>query len=128
VTAGPAPNARPSEILRQLWITLPAPIATEIGAIVALLTTSVPGILAALVAVAALSLVLSYLRPPEAVTRIALLVAGPPLRYAILLVAVGKTWLANEEGMVPALLLLLALGFIVPLIGFLIAQARARRG
>ena len=55
-------------------------------------------------------------------------VAGPPLRYAILLLAVGKVWLAREEGMVPALLLLLALGFIVPLIGFLVAQARARRG
>jgi hypothetical protein len=128
MTGGPAPTARPSEILRQLWITLPAPIATEIGAVVALLTTSVPGILAALAAVAALALVLPYIRPPEAVTRVALLVAGPPLRYAVLLVAVGKTWLAREEGMVPALLLLLALGFIVPLIGFLVAQARARRG
>jgi len=128
MTESPAPNARPSEILRQLWITLPAPIATEIGAIVALLTTSVPGMLTALVAVAALALVLPFLRPPDAVTRVAILVAGPPLRYAILLLAVGKVWLARQEGMVPALLLLLALGFIVPLIGFLVAQARARRG
>ena len=57
----------------------------------------------------------------------AILIAGPPLRYAVLLLAVGKVWLAQGEGLVPALLLLLSLGFIVPLIGFLVGQARARR-
>lgn len=122
------PEARPSEILRQLWITLPAPVATEIGAVVALLTTSVPGILAAIVAVAALALAMPLIRPPDGLTRTAILIAGPPLRYAVLLLAVGKVWLAREEGLVPALLLLLALAFIVPLIGFLVGQARARRG
>ena len=128
MTTGDSSGARPSEILRQLWITLPAPIATEIGAVVALVTTSVNGILAALVAVAALALLMPYLRPPDAMTRLVMLIAGPPLRYALLLLAVGKVWLAKEEGMVPALVLLLALGFIVPLIGFLVGQARARRG
>ena len=128
MTASNASGARPSEILRQLWITLPAPIATEIGAVAALIATSTQGILAALVSVAALALAMPYLRPPDAVTRIAILVAGPPLRYALLLLAVGKVWLAHGEGMVPALILLLALGFIVPFIGFLIGQARARRG
>jgi hypothetical protein len=128
MTAGNSAGARPSEILRQLWITLPAPIATEIGAVAALIASSTQGILAALVAVAALALAMPYLRPPDAVTRIAILVAGPPLRYALLLLAVGKVWLAHGEGMVPALILLLALGFIVPFIGFLIGQARARRG
>ena len=86
------------------------------------------GILAALVAVAALALAMPYLRPPDGMTRLVILIAGPPLRYALLLLAVGKVWLAKEEGMVPALVLLLALGFIVPLIGFLVGQARARRG
>jgi hypothetical protein len=128
MTAGNQSGARPSEILRQLWITLPAPIATEIGAVVALVTTSVNGILAALVAVAVLALAMPYLRPPDGMTRLVILIAGPPLRYALLLLAVGKVWLAKAEGMVPALVLLLALGFIVPLIGFLVAQARARRG
>lgn len=128
MTEGKASGGRPSEILRQLWITLPAPIATEIGAVVALVTTSVPGILTAVVAVAALALVMPSIRPPDGLTRVAILVAGPPLRYALLLLAAGKVWLAKEEGLVPALLLLLALAFIVPLIGFLVAQARARRG
>ena len=120
-------EGRSAAILRQLWITLPAPIATEIGAVLALITTSVPGILASLVAVAALALAMPFLRPPDGVTRMAILIAGPPLRYAVLLLAVGKVWLAKGEGLVPALLLLLALGFIVPLIGFLVGQARARR-
>ena len=128
MTAGNASVGRPTEILRQLWITLPAPVATEIGAVVALITTSVPGILAALLAVAALALAMPYVRPPDGLTRAAILIAGPPLRYALLLLAVGKVWLAREEGLVPALLLLLALAFIVPLVGFLVAQARARRG
>jgi hypothetical protein len=128
MTASDASAGRPSEILRQLWITLPAPIATEIGAVVALLTTSVPGILAALIAVAALALAMPAVRPPDGVSRIAILIAGPPLRYAVLLLAVGKVWLDKREGLVPALLLLLALAFIVPLIGFLVGQARARRG
>ena len=128
MTGSPAPIPRPSEILRQLWITLPAPIATEIGAIVTLLTTSVPGILASLVAVAALALAMPYLRPPEAVTRGAILVAGPPLRYAVLLLAVGKTWLAPQDGILPALLLLLVLAFLVPLLGFVVLRMRARSG
>ena len=63
----------------------------------------------------------------DAVARIAILVAGPPLRYAVLLVAIGKTWLAPEQGLVPALLLLLVLAFVVPLVGFLVAQARGRQ-
>ena len=128
MTASNARGARPSEILHQLWITLPAPVATEIGAVVALITTSVPGILAAILAVAALALAMPLIRPPDGLTRTAILIAGPPLRYALLLLALGKVWLAKDEGLVPALLLLLALAFIVPLIGFLVGQARARRG
>jgi hypothetical protein len=126
--ADETPTITPSEILRQLWATLAAPLATEIGAIVAVVFTATMGMAAGLVAVGVLGLVMPYWRPPEAVARIAILVAGPPLRYALLLVAVAKTWLAPQEGMVPALLLLLTLGFVIPLAGFLTAQARARRG
>ena len=113
-----------SEILQRLWATLAAPIATELGAIVALLATALAGMVGAFLAVAVLGLAMPYLRPPDAVARIAILVAGPPLRYAVLLVAIGKTWLAPEQGLVPALLLLLVLAFVVPLVGFLVAQAR----
>jgi hypothetical protein len=127
MTATKASGTRPAEILRQLWIALPAPIATEIGAVVALITASVPGIIAALVSVGVLASAMPYLRPPDALTRAAILIAGPPLRYAVLLVAVGKTWLTPGEGVAPALLLLLVLAFLVPLAGFLIAQARLAR-
>jgi len=119
--------SRPSEILRQLWITLPAPLATEIGAVLALITSATPGIAAGLVAVVILGLVMPALRPPDGLSRAAILVAGPPLRYAVLLLAVGKVWLSRGDGMLPALLLLLCLGFLVPLVGFLIGQALARR-
>jgi hypothetical protein len=127
VNPGEAPAIRPSEILQRLWATLAAPIATEVGAIVALIATALAGIVAGLVAVLLLGLVMPYLRPPDAVARIAILVAGPPLRYALLLVAVARIWLALDQGLVPALLLLLVLAFVIPLVGFLVAQARLRR-
>jgi len=126
MTSGDAPAITPSEILQRLWATLAAPIATEVGAIVALIVTALAGIVAGLVAVVVLGLVMPYLRPQDAVARIAILVAGPPLRYALLLVAVARIWLAPEEGLVPALLLLVVLAFVVPLAGFLVAQARSR--
>jgi hypothetical protein len=119
-------ESRPAAILRQLWIALPAPLGTEIGAVVALITTSVPGILASLVAVVVLALVLPLVRPPEGIARTAILIAGPPLRYALLLVAVGKTWLAPQDGILPALLLLLVLAFLVPLLGFVAFRVQSR--
>jgi hypothetical protein len=122
-----APAPRPAEILHRVWAMLAAPVATELGAIAALLATAGPAIAVGLVAVVVLGLLMPLLRPPEAVDRVAMLLAGPPLRYALLLVAVGKTWLAPDQGLVPALLILLALAFLVPLVGFLVSQARARR-
>lgn len=119
------PAPRPSEILRQLWATLAAPLATEIGAVVALLLTALAGILTALAVTLVLSVLMPIIRPPDGLARVGILVAGPPLRYALLLAAVGKTWLNRNEGIVPALLLLLVLAFVVPLLGFLITQARA---
>ena len=121
------PASTAAEILRQLWRTLAPPLGTEAGAIVALLATAVAGMAAGLVVVVVLGLLLPYLRPTEGLVRATVLVAGPPLRYALLLVAVGKTWLAPEQGLVPALILLLVLAFVVPLVGFLVAQAIARR-
>ena len=127
MSAGETPAIRPSEILQRLWATLAAPIATEVGAIVALIVTALAGIVAGLLAVVVLGVLMPRLRPPDGVARIAILVAGPPLRYALLLVAVGRVWLAPEQGLVPALLLLLVLAFVVPLVGFLVAQVGLRR-
>ena len=127
MTSGDTPAITPSEILQRLWATLAAPIATEVGAIVALMVTAVAGMVAGLIAVLVLGLVMLYIRPPDAVARIAILLAGPPLRYALLLVAVAKIWLAPEQGLVPALLLLVVLAFVIPLVGFLVAQAGLRR-
>src|SRR5439155_13102459 len=126
MTSGNASAITPSEILQRLWVTLAAPIATEVGAILALMVTAIAGMVAGLIAVLVLGLVMLYVRPPDAVARIAILLAGPPLRYALLLVAVAKIWLAPEQGLVPALLLLVVLAFVIPLAGFLVAQARSR--
>ena len=46
MTSGNAPAITPSEILQRLWVTLAAPIATEVGAIVALMVTAVAGMVA----------------------------------------------------------------------------------
>ena len=126
MTSSDAPVITPSEILQRLWAVLAAPIATEVGAIVALIVTAPAGIVAGLVAVVVLALAMPYLRPPDAVARIAILVAGPPLRYALLLVAVARIWLAPEQGLVPALVLVVVLAFVIPLAGFLVGQARSR--
>src|SRR5438552_11944526 len=126
MTSSDAPVITPSEILQRLWAVLAAPIATEVGAIVALIVTAPAGIVAGLVAVVVLALAMPYLRPPDAVARIAILVAGPPLRYALLLAAVARIWLAPEQGLVPALVLVVVLAFVIPLAGFLVGQARSR--
>jgi hypothetical protein len=128
MTAPDGPPLRPAEILARLWGTLAAPLATEIGAVAALLGTAAVAMAVGLGAVVVLGLLMPFVRPPEGLVRIAILVAGPPLRYAAVLVAVGKTWLAPQEGMVPALLVLVDLAFLIPLVGFLVAQARAGSG
>jgi hypothetical protein len=128
MTASDGAPVRPAEILTRLWDTLAAPLATEIGAVAALVGAAAVAMAAGLGAVVVLGLLMPFVRPPEGLVRIAILVAGPPLRYAVVLVAVGKTWLAPQDGMVPALILLVVLVFMIPLVGFLVAQARARSG
>jgi hypothetical protein len=120
-------RGRPAEsTLVRFWPTLAPAFASEIGAIAALLVAALPGIGAGAVALVLLELILPRVRPPEGVVRAAILVAGPPLRYLLLLVATWKCWFPGGEGIVPALLLALVLGFLIPLAGFLAAQARAR--
>jgi hypothetical protein len=122
VTTGTSRN----ELLRQLWVTLAAPLATELGSLGALLAQAWVGVLIGLVALVVLEAALPRVQAQEGVERVAIAVAGPPLRYLLLLLAAWKIWFPGGEGIVPALLMLLALGFGIPLAAFLIAQARAR--
>ena len=116
-----------ASLFAQLWSTLAVPLATEIGAIAALILPVYAAIGIALLALAVLTLALPALRPPEGVVRAGVIVAGPPLRYLLVLVAVWRTWIDPAQGLVPALFLVLGLVFAVPILGFLIAQSRARR-
>lgn len=119
--------SRSAEILGGLWRTLGAPLATEVGALTALVTGAVAGIGAGFLALVVLELWLPRVRPPDGLIRLAILVAGPPLRYVLLLAAAGKVWLSSD-GPIMALLLVLALAFLLPLGAFLILQSRARAG
>jgi hypothetical protein len=114
-------------LLRQLWASLAAPLATEIGSLAALLLPAYAAIGIGLLALAILALLLPMAQPPEGMVRGAILIAGPPLRYLLLVVAVWRTWIDRAQGMVPALALVLGLAFAIPLAAFLIAQSRARR-
>jgi hypothetical protein len=117
-----------SDLLRQLWVTLAAPLATELGSVGALVAQAWVGVLIGLVALVVLEAALPRVRASEGLERVAIAVAGPPLRYLLLLLAAWKIWFPGGEGIVPASLVLLALGFGIPLAAFLIAQARARSG
>ena len=116
----------PADLLRRVWATLAAPLATEIGSIAALVLSAFAGIGIGLLALVVLELVLPRVRPSEAVARAAILVAGPPLRYLLLLIAVIRSWIVPDGGPIPALSLLLGLAFAIPLAAFLVAQTRAR--
>jgi hypothetical protein len=114
-------------LLRQLWRAQAAPLATEIGAVGALALTAYAGVGIAVLALVVLEVALSAVSPPSGVIRVVVLVAGPPLRYLLLLLAVWRTWVDPPQGLIPALALVLGLAFAVPLAAFLIAQSRARR-
>jgi hypothetical protein len=114
-------------LLHQLWLTLPAPLATELGAIGALLLPAYAAIGIALLALALLALALRVVEPGTSVVSAVVLVAGPPLRYLLVLVAVWRTLVDPAQGLVPALALVLGLVFAVPMAAFLVAQSRARR-
>lgn len=125
VTDAPPAEER-AELLRRVWATLGGPLATEVGSVAALALSAFAGIGIGLLTLVVLELVLPRLRPPEGVARVAILVAGPPLRYVLLLVAVIRTWIAVDQGPIPALSLVLGLAFAIPLAAFLVAQTRAR--
>jgi hypothetical protein len=122
---GPAPG-RPIDLLGQFWLALAAPLATEVGSVAALVASAPAGMGAGPLALVALALVMPLVRPPDTAIRAVIVLAGPPLRYVLLLIAAGKVWLSPSDGPIMALLLVLVLAFLLPLGGFLIMQARAR--
>jgi hypothetical protein len=124
MTDAPSAEER-AELLRRVWATLAAPLATEVGSIAAIVLSAYAGIGIGLLALVVFELVLPRVRPSEAVASAAILVAGPPLRYLLLLVAVIRVWIAADGGPIPALSLVLGLAFAIPLAAFLVAQTRA---
>lgn len=122
-----APRSVDPALLQQLWKAQAPPLATELGAVGALFLPVYAAVGIAALALPVLTLVLAAVRPPGGIVRVVILVAGPPLRYLVLIVAVWRTWVDPGQGLVPALVLLLALAFAVPMVAFLIAQSRARR-
>jgi hypothetical protein len=123
----PAPGQL-GDLLGQFWPALAAPLATEIGSVMALIEKAVAGTGAGLVALVLLALLMPRVRPADWVIRVTIVLAGPPLRYVLLLIAAGKVWLDASDGPLMALLLVLVLAFLLPLGGFLVMQARAREG
>lgn len=115
-------------LLRRLWLAQAAPLASEIGAVAALPLPAYVGIGIAVMALVVLVVLLAAIHASPGVTRGVVLVAGPPLRYLLLLIAVWRTLVDPHQGLVPALALILGLAFAVPLAAFLIAQSRARSG
>jgi len=115
-------------LLRRLWLAQAAPLASEIGAVAALPLPAYVGIGIAVMALVVLVVLLAAIHASPGVTRGLVLVAGPPLRYLLLLIAVWRTLVDPHQGLVPALALILGLAFAVPLAAFLIAQSRRRSG
>jgi hypothetical protein len=122
---GPAP-ARPLDLLGQFWPALAAPLAAEVGSVVALMGTALAGAGAGLVALVLLAVLMPRVRPGDGVIRATIVLAGPPLRYILMLIAAGKVWLDPGDGPLKALLLVLVLAFLLPMGGFLVMQSRAR--
>ena len=120
-------SADPATLLGQLWKAQAAPLATELGSVAALFLPAYAAVGIAALALPVLTLTFAATQPPAGVVRGVILVAGPPLRYLLLVIAVWRTWVNPGQGLVPALVLLLALAFAVPMAAFLIAQSRARR-
>jgi hypothetical protein len=129
VGGGPSPADR-ARIARALWAAVPAAAATEIGAVAVMALGVLPGLLVALVALVVLTMALPRLHPPEGVIRAMLLVTGPPLRYALVVLMVWYAWNRGGEGPFLSLLAGLALVLVMPVaataLGILLYGRRGR--
>jgi hypothetical protein len=109
----PSPADR-GRLTRALWVTVPAAAATEIGAVAVMALGVISGLLLALAALIVLALILPRLRPPEGVVKAVLLVTGPPLRYALVVVMVWYAWARGGQGPFLSILAALALVLVMP--------------
>jgi hypothetical protein len=109
----PSPADR-GRLTRALWVTVPAAAATEIGAVAVMALGVISGLLVALAALIVLALILPRLRPPEGVVKAVLLVTGPPLRYALVVVMVWYAWARGGQGPFLSILAALALVLVMP--------------
>jgi hypothetical protein len=107
VAGGPLPADR-GRIARALWGTVPVAAATEIGAVAVM----VLGVLA------------------EGLVKVVLLLTGPPLRYALVVVMVWYAWARGGEGPFLSVLAGLALVLVMPVaamaLGLLLYGRRGR--
>lgn len=108
------PPADRRRVSQALWATVPPAAATEIGAVGVILFGVVAGLLLTLAALVVLVLSLPRIRAPEGVVRVVLLLTGPPLRYALVIVMVWYAWAVGGEGPFLAMLAGLALVLVVP--------------
>jgi hypothetical protein len=92
----------------------------------------VSGLLVALAALVVLAVILPRLRPPDAVVRAAVLLTGPPLRYALVVVMVWYAWARGGQGPFLSVLAGLALVLVMPVaaiaLGILLYGRRERPG
>jgi hypothetical protein len=101
-------------VAQALWGTVPPAAATEVGAVAVILLGVTAGLLVALAALVVLVLTLPKIHPPEGAIRVALLLTGPPLRYALVVAMVWYVWAVRGEGPFLAVLAGLALVLVVP--------------
>jgi hypothetical protein len=131
VEGSPSPVDR-GRIAQALWVTVPAAAATEIGAVAVMVLGVVSGLLVALAALVVLALTLPRLHPPERVVKAVLLVTGPPLRYALVVVMVWYAWTRGGQGPFLSILAGLALVLVMPVaamaLGMLMSGRRGQPG
>lgn len=98
-----------------LWRGLPAALACEIGALTVIAFGPVAGVLAGVAALVVLMIAVHLVAPPgTGALRVLVLIAGPPLRFALLLAAAAAVWLPQAQGPLPALGCIVILGLVLP--------------
>jgi hypothetical protein len=98
-----------------LWRGLAPALAAEIGALAVIAFGPLAGLIAGVGALLALMLAARAVPAPgTAALRLLVLVAGPPLRFALLLAAAVVVWLPQAQGLLPAVGCLVVLGLVLP--------------
>ena len=100
---------------------MPAALATGAGAIAMILLGAVPALGVGLVALLLLQFTLAYRRPPASAVRRTMLVTGPPVRYALLLLAGVLDLAVRREPVLLALAGVIGLAIVIPLLSAVLA-------